>query len=98
MSDWIPISERLPVDGARVLCYLPSNSVHLPGKTGAREERHVIILRFVADFFVKNPSRTGYSGSPHFWLGEGTSNHFFDAVTHWMPLPVGPDSAAEMAA
>ena len=29
------MSERLPADGTRVLCYLPSNRVYLPGKTGA---------------------------------------------------------------
>ena len=24
------------------------------------------------------------------WIGEGSSNHFFDEVTHWMPIPEGP--------
>jgi hypothetical protein len=56
---------------------LPTNVVFLPGKTGASELRDVVILRFAEDFFVKNPSKTGYSGSPHFWLGEGTSNRYF---------------------
>jgi hypothetical protein len=36
---------------------------------------------------VTNPSKTGYTGPPHFWLGEGTSNRFFAEVTHWLPLP-----------
>lgn len=87
---WTPIDEHLPDDGARVLCYLPRNTVYLPGKTGATEERHVIVLRFAMDHFVKNPSKTGRATGPHFWLGEGTSNHFFEDVTHWMPLPDGP--------
>ena len=70
-----------------MLCYLPRNVVFLPGKTGASELRDVVILRFAKDFFVKNPSKTGYSGSPHFWLGEGTSNRYFDDVGYWMALP-----------
>lgn len=90
MERWTPITERLPEDGARVLCYLPRNTVHLPGKTGATEERNVVVLRFARDFFLKNPSRTGKAVGTHFWLGEGTSNHFFHDVTHWMPLPAHP--------
>ncbi len=90
MADWTPITERLPEDGQRVLCHLPDNRVHLPGKTGATEQRPVVVLRFARDWFVHNPSKTGYTGSPHFWLGEGTSNHFFSDVTHWMALPEAP--------
>jgi hypothetical protein len=87
---WIPCAERLPLDGQRVLGWLPSNTVYLPGKTGASEQRNTVILRFEADFFVKNPSKTGHVGSPHFWVGEGCSNHFFDEVSHWMSMPEAP--------
>jgi hypothetical protein len=90
MSAWIPVNESLPEDGARVLCHLPGNAVFLPGRTGATELREVVILRFAKDFFLTNPSKTGYTGAPHFWLGEGTSNRFFTEVTHWMPIPVAP--------
>lgn len=82
--------EALPADGQRVLCFVPGHTVFLPGKTGASELREVVVMRFALDFFVKNPSRTGYTGTPHFWLGEGTSNRFFHEVTHWMPLPERP--------
>lgn len=84
------MNEQLPADGQRCLCHLPSNEVYLPGKTGATEMRKVVILRFVLDHFLKQPSRTGYTGEPHFWSGEGTSNKFFAEVSHWMPLPEPP--------
>ena len=90
MPAWIPVTERTPSDGERCICYLPNNEVFLPGKSGAKEARPIVILRFAEDFFLKNPSKTGYNGSPHLWLGEGTSNHFFTDVTHWMPLPEKP--------
>jgi len=86
---WTPCSERLPADGERVLCWLPHNPVHLPG-LATTEERHVLILRFAEDWFIKNPSKTGRATHRHFWLGEGSSNHFFEHVSHWRPLPHGP--------
>jgi hypothetical protein len=94
MTGWIPVSEKLPEDGARVLCHLPGNSVYLPGKTGASELRPVLIMRFALDFFLKNPSKTGHTASTHFWLGEGSSNRFFHEVSHWMPLPPAPSDSA----
>ena len=89
-ATWIPCDRQLPMDGERVLAWLPTNTVYLPGKTGATEERNSVILRFALDFFVKNPSKTGKATGAHFWLGEGTGNHFFHEVTHWMPLPAAP--------
>jgi len=90
MAEWTSAADQLPPDGARVLCYLPDNAVYLPGKTGAMEQRNVVVMRFAKDFFLTNPSKTGYQGPPHFWLGEGTSNRFFLEITHWMPLPATP--------
>jgi hypothetical protein len=88
---WTSVRDLLPEDGERVLCHLPGNQVYLPGKTGATELRNVVVLRFARDFFLKNPSKTGKAVGAHFWLGEGTSNHFFGDVTHWMPLPAAPE-------
>ncbi|MBL7951609.1 MAG: DUF551 domain-containing protein [Flavobacteriales bacterium] len=90
MADWISVTERSPEDGQRCLCHVPDNEVFLPGKSGAKEARPIVILRFAQDHFLKNPSKTGYNGSAHLWLGEGTSNRFFHEVTHWMPLPERP--------
>lgn len=87
--NWIPCTEQLPLDGQRVLCWLPDHRVHLPGLSGT-EFRQVLILRFAEDWFIKNPSRTGRKTHRHFWLGEGSSNCFFEQVSHWMALPEGP--------
>lgn len=86
---WISCTDRLPSDGQRVLCFIPKNKVLLLGGAGT-EEREVILLCFAADWFVKNPSKTGRATHSHFWLGEGSSNRFFEQVTHWMPLPTAP--------
>ena len=90
MTGWIPCSAALPANGQRVLAWLPDNIVYLPGKTGATELRKVQIMKFAFNFFVDNPSKTGKATSPHFWVGEGCSNHFFHEVSHWMPVPEAP--------
>jgi hypothetical protein len=90
MKDWIDIEERTPLNGQRVLAYLPGNKVWLPGKSGETEHKEVIILKFLENYFIDNPSKTGKATSPHFWTGEGSSNHFFEAVSYWRPLPEGP--------
>ena len=87
--DWIAIDERLPEDGQKVICYLPDNHQYLPGKTGETRHEPVVILRFVETFFQEGSKKWEKHG-PHFWLGEGLSNHYFPDVTHWMPLPEAP--------
>ncbi len=89
-QSWIRCDERLPADGQRVLCWLPHNAVYLPGKTGATEQRNIAVMKFAFDFFIKNPSKTGKATGPHFWIGEGASNRFFEEVTHWMEMPEAP--------
>jgi len=92
--DWIPITEGVPKDGERVLAFLPKNIVYLPGGTGASKLMPVIFLRFAENFFgVDNPKREKFGA--HFWLGEGQSNQYFSAVTHWMPAPAGPQGEVE---
>lgn len=92
--DWISVKDRLPEDGQRVLAFLPNNVVYLPGKGGERRFTPVIFLRFARDFFAAgNPKRDKFG--PHFWLGEGQSNQYFEEVTHWMPVPEGPGGEVE---
>ncbi len=86
---WISCAERLPADDQRVLCWLPGHTVRLQGLV-EKEERNVVILRFAENWFIKNPSKTGRKTHRHFWLGEGSSNCFFEQVSHWMALPEGP--------
>jgi len=92
--EWISTSEQLPEDNQRVLAYLPKNIIYLPGKTGQSMLLPVIFLRFAEEFFgPENPKREKFG--PHFWLGEGQSNQYFDAVSHWMPAPEGPNGEVE---
>ena len=89
MPDWIDIEAQLPEDGQKVICYLPKNHQYLPGKTGETRFEPIVILRFVESFFKEGSEKYEKHG-PHFWLGEGLSNHYFVDVSHWMPLPEGP--------
>lgn len=86
--DWIPCEDRLPEDGERVLAVVPGNEVLLPGKAQF-EMREVLVLRFMENFFAEQSDRAGSHGR-HFWSGEGASNQYFNAVTHWMPMPEAP--------
>ena len=54
-ATWISTADRLPADGQRVLCWLPSNTIHLPGRIGT-EERNAVIMKFAHEHFIKNLS------------------------------------------
>jgi len=86
---WIAVNELLPDDGQRVLGFIPGNKVFLPGKTGESELREVVVLKFLKDFYPPGSEKCAKHG-PHFWQGEGNSNHFFPDITHWMPVPTAP--------
>jgi hypothetical protein len=87
--NWIAVSDKLPEDEERVLACLPNNRVFLPGKSGEFEMREVIVLKFLKDFYPENSEKCMKHG-PHFWQGEGNSNHFFKDVSHWMAMPAKP--------
>jgi hypothetical protein len=87
--NWIDIQTQLPEHDQRVLGFIPKNKVFLPGKSGEFEWREVIILRFQKDFYPEGSEKCIKHG-PHFWQGEGNSNHFFGDVTHWCTIPDGP--------
>ncbi len=87
--DWIDINDRFPSDAQKVLCYLPNNYQYLPGKTGEQRFDPILMLRFAENFYQEGSEKREKHG-PHFWLGEGLSNHFFSDVSHWMPLPELP--------
>jgi hypothetical protein len=89
MSQWININSSLPAHDERVLAHIPGNKVFLPGKSGEFELREVIVLRFLRDFYPAGSEKHKEHG-PHFWQGEGNSNHYFRDVTHWMPIPTKP--------
>ena len=90
MNEWIDIKDQKPEDGQKVICYLPENYQYLPGKTGEKRFEPILILRF-SSFFFKEGTEKFYKYGPHFWLGEGLSNHYFPDVSHWMLMPKGPE-------
>jgi hypothetical protein len=87
--NWIKVEEQLPEDQQRILAFVPGNKVFLPGKSGEFELREVIVLRFLKDFYPEGSEKFIKHG-PHFWQGEGNSNHFFKDITHWMAMPEKP--------
>lgn len=89
--DWISIHHALPKDKQRVLAFIPGNRIFLPGKSGEFEIREVIVLHFQENFFGEGTEKRQKFG-PHFWQGEGNSNHYFGDVTHWMALPEKPNA------
>ncbi|MDA0912391.1 MAG: DUF551 domain-containing protein [Bacteroidetes bacterium] len=91
-DQWISIHDRLPEDDQRVLAFIKGNKVFLPGKDLAFEIREVIVLRFCENYFVNDPEKCSAFGA-HFWAGEGNSNHFFNDVSYWRPMPKAPELA-----
>jgi len=89
VSDWISINDQLPDDEARVLVYIPNNEIYLPGKTGLKERITVIVMKFHFNFFSEEKAAAKKTAR-HFWVGEGQSNHFFEDITHWRPMPLPP--------
>ena len=87
-NNWIDINEKLPEHGQRVLAFIPGHQVYLPGLMQT-QLREVIVLHFEKDFYPEGSEKHEKHG-PHFWKGEGNSNHFFGDVKYWQPMPEGP--------
>lgn len=88
---WIKIEKQLPEDNQMVLAYLPENWVSTPGDPTDKTHQPIKMLRFNKNFYGVHKVRHKNSSSDHFWSGEGLSNHFFQEVSHWMPLPENPE-------
>ena len=85
---WIDINDELPEDGQRILAYIPNNQVYLPGLMEV-QVREILVLHFQKDFYPEGSEKRKKHG-PHFWQGEGNSNHFFADVKYWSALPEPP--------
>lgn len=71
---WIPVSERLPEKGLRVLVFVP----------GSEEP-----VRMDEGWTVYYEDPYGMGGS-QVATGEGWAEHDYEDVSHWMPLPGRP--------
>jgi hypothetical protein len=89
LSNWISTKNQLPDDLQRVLVFIPNNEVYLPGKTGDKERVDVLVMKFHFNFLTPEKA-TEKKTARHFWVGEGQSNHYFEDVTHWQPMPSPP--------
>ena len=88
--NWISVNEQLPEDEQMVLAFVPYNRVPTPGNPSVSVLQPVKILVFNKYFYGPHRPRHKNSKSDHFWSGNGLCNHFFQEVTHWMPLPKKP--------
>ena len=88
--DWISVQQKLPEDGQKVLAFVPDNYVPIPGNPSETEHKPIQILTFEKNFYGAHRPRHKNSASDDFWNGNGLSNHFFQEVSHWMPLPKNP--------
>ncbi len=88
--DWMDVTQKLPENGQTVLAFLPDNYVPIPGNPSETEFKPIQILTFEMNFYGPHRPRHKNSQSDHFWSGNGLSNHFFQEVSHWMPLPNHP--------
>ena len=88
--EWISVKEKLPADNQTVLAYVPYNRVPTPGDATVTILQPIKILVFNLDFYGNHKPRHKRSESDHFWSGVGLSNHFFQEVSHWTPLPSKP--------
>jgi hypothetical protein len=88
--EWISCKKSLPKNQQRVLAFVPENYVPIPGGGGEAELRAFKILVFEEDFYGDHKPKHINNEGFHFWTGEGLCNHFFQEVTHWMPLSNPP--------
>lgn len=71
---WVPVDERLPPEGVRVLVYVPTCG----------------LLPIQADEWNEQREDPLGMGGPTVSTGHMWDEHEFEEVTHWMPLPAAP--------
>lgn len=71
---WVPVDERLPPEGVRVLVYVPTCE----------------LLPIQADEWNEQREDPTGMGGPTIATGYMWDEHEFEEVTHWMFLPTAP--------
>lgn len=85
--NWISTKDRLPQINQRVIAYLDEDAVHV---IVGGERVRVVAVNYCACYGGGNNQR------PFEW-SDGPMRHFFQDVTHWMPIPEAPDPPIEAA-
>lgn len=88
--NWIDVAEKIPEDNEQVIAFIPGNFVPTPGNPQEITHKPIKLVVFQKDFYGSQRTKHKNTESNHFWSGDGLSNHFFEEVTHWIPLPDFP--------
>ena len=79
-NTWVSVSESVPPPGIEVLVYMPSKKEPIPG--------------YIYHRVTALSTRIPYEGSTDYsWDNRygGGNCHLASTITHWKPLPNGPD-------
>lgn len=94
MSEWIPVTDRLPEPGRKVLVAYLNELQRTRVTTAHHAPKHTLDASHWEDGETED-TEDGSSWEPEGWWEEGveleTLQFIHCEVTHWMPMPAHPD-------